>query len=294
MIRLQSVDPRALVGALALPAAPAASPAANYVAAQSEMNTLANAMELVYLDTGWLTTLENLNDVNNPNVGNDFDYILDGGGALVINPTTGQFRPQRLDIVSIPGFNGWQGPYVNYQNNRIDLPPVEYDLGSPLDPWGNPYRLYTPLGLADPISESITLEDYGDTFDRFMIVSYGPDGVPSDLDPPPRQIGGFTIQGQVISSVRLSPIPERRAQGYEVRIKGYGFGVEQGTGGVFVNSEPMTVESWTASLVTATVEELPPPEAAFELLSDGASVPSTFDGFLLEEAETSVEEWTLY
>jgi type II secretory pathway pseudopilin PulG len=95
----------------------------------------------------------------------------------------------------------WNGPY--HQPKRIyvggtleDLPNVEsLDADAirrdwPLDPWGNPYRFYSPIGIigteaakTDPsaleqegFSDGIlTTED--DRFDRYAIVSYGPDGL---------------------------------------------------------------------------------------------------------------------
>ncbi|MCX7048850.1 MAG: prepilin-type N-terminal cleavage/methylation domain-containing protein [Candidatus Sumerlaeota bacterium] len=73
----------------------------------------------------------------------------------------------------------------------------------PLDPWGNPYRFYSPIGLIGsmayidkriPASYATVLEDYrfGDgalttagyyRFSAFAIVSYGPDGAEGTLLP---------------------------------------------------------------------------------------------------------------
>lgn len=106
----------------------------------------------------------------------------------------------------------WDGPFIQYKRvwtgslYKPDNPQVlddsERALDWPLDPWGNPYLFYSPLGiigsqaaLDDPdvpySPDDLDNESFGDgrltqegeyEFDRFAIVSYGPNGVVSDGD----------------------------------------------------------------------------------------------------------------
>ena len=59
----------------------------------------------------------------------------------------------------------------------------------PLDPWGQPYRFYSPIGLIGSNASTSTpsswntnsfsdgrLTSSDDRFDRYAIVSFGPDG----------------------------------------------------------------------------------------------------------------------
>jgi len=93
-------------------------------------------------------------------------------------------------------YENWAGPFININRAaftdeiRISGNPgnqlVSFDF--PLDPWGNPYRLYSPLGVVGTgaLNEDFTnaytsFSDgqitYNDPnrFDRFAVVSYGPD-----------------------------------------------------------------------------------------------------------------------
>jgi prepilin-type N-terminal cleavage/methylation domain-containing protein len=81
----------------------------------------------------------------------------------------------------------WQGPYLNpqrvYDNDDIEFNQNKEDF--PLDPWGNPYRFYSPVGIVgsekseEPYSQSDfdgAISSLDDRFDRWAIVSWGPDG----------------------------------------------------------------------------------------------------------------------
>lgn len=120
------------------------------------------------------------------------EQVLNGGGTTPQIPLTrtGDGRVARM-------VQTWQGPFLNpkrvwYVGQTAGIP-TSGDLHQDLvlDPWGNPYRFYSDLGYvgtAGPSTvsnETITLGmDDGrqstqevDRFDRFAIVSYGPDGV---------------------------------------------------------------------------------------------------------------------
>jgi prepilin-type N-terminal cleavage/methylation domain-containing protein len=110
----------------------------------------------------------------------------------------------------------WAGPFINFQRVWLDEDVSNPDTGAgietilrrdwPLDPWGQPYRFYGPTGLlggddakdTDPDSWRTDLNaftgelphsrgvdahdlDAQKDFDRFAIVSYGPD---NEKDPP--------------------------------------------------------------------------------------------------------------
>lgn len=280
--------------ALALAAQPAGANDtrnANVAVAQSELATLRNAMALVHADTAYLTTLENLDDQRGTNSLRPWDGIDDGGGALVIQVGRGTFEPARVNLTNRPTGLDWQGPYVNFQSGRTDdeVNP-RYDVGSPLDPWGNPYLFFSPLGLLDPRAETVTLEYYGDDFGTYTIVSLGPDGVRSG-DDLAVSLGVGTVTVPVISSVRVRFAGDGRRAGYEVEVRGYSFGQDQGAveGSA---SGVLAVEEWTGTRITAFAGALPDPGETFTV-TPASGGPLEFTGYLVEDT-ASVEDWFLY
>lgn len=210
------------------------------VATELEMANLAEAMELAAIDTGYWTSIENLNDfiAFSPPV-HDFDDINDGGGTLVIDPATGRWRSQRKDLRNPP--LQWQGPYISFPAERVSVDGAGYDPGTLLDLWGQPYRLFTPLGLARPFEAMISLELYGDAFDRYAIVSLGPDGVKSGDDL-------IRLFGSPPTALAVSSLsPSRARLGASVRIRGWNFGASQGAGRILLNGRDAgPAQSWTA------------------------------------------------
>lgn len=110
----------------------------------------------------------------------------------------------------------WSGPFITWQRFWFDANSATYDgpsdpdyrdsddmfLDFPLDPWGNPYRFWSPIGIVgtgndedgadfdfeDPnvnfSNGRLTLgqdQDEADRFQRYAVVSFGRDGI-SDLD----------------------------------------------------------------------------------------------------------------
>jgi hypothetical protein len=110
----------------------------------------------------------------------------------------------------------WQGPFVNFHHffmgeaggmlktSIADSEPEEIRRDFPLDPWGQPYRIYSPVGITvnDPAATLITpntpenwnndstfnlemiqwpIDGAQDPYDRFAIVSFGPDQTPYTL-----------------------------------------------------------------------------------------------------------------
>jgi len=90
----------------------------------------------------------------------------------------------------------WGGPFLNphrvwMNNNEFEqLTSVEIRLDHPLDPWGQPYRFYSPIGLIGSSAQSTDSSTFNsasfangrlttidDRFDRFAVVSIGRDGL---------------------------------------------------------------------------------------------------------------------
>ncbi|MCX7011092.1 MAG: IPT/TIG domain-containing protein [Candidatus Sumerlaeota bacterium] len=206
--------------------------------AEQEMAVLTDAEETVLLDTGFYTTIENLDDLiayyplNNP-----FDDINDQGGTRVLDPDTGRWTPDRKDLRNPP--MQWMGPYVVFQPSRITLDGAGYDPGTLLDPWGRPYYLFTPLGLARPVEGTITLELYGDRFDRYAVVSLGPDGVMSGDDL-------FRFFGSAPTRLAVSSLtPSSSPVGQPATIRGYHFGASQGASRILLDGREIgAADSW--------------------------------------------------
>jgi prepilin-type N-terminal cleavage/methylation domain-containing protein len=173
---------------------------AKKAAAMADMQMIANAMKECESDTGYIFFFEDLNDmpVTTPA----------GSDTLNANVTTRNkvYDPAQvsntlytiLDDAPDAGINNWKGPYVSY-NHGIDSKTGGLKDGiidMPTDPWGKPYRLYVPQGqihwfdgttgtwpqvtggyyaLAPDniIIDPLTVKP----FDRFAIVSDGPNGV---------------------------------------------------------------------------------------------------------------------
>jgi len=149
--------------------------------AKAEEKAIADAERQCEIDTGYFVTLRALDD--EPGIGSSIQggitqYKIEsellGGGYFAID-TDGSFNTG-----SIFPYANWKGPYINYQNIDTTGSPISLsNYGSPIDPWGHPYRLFTPLILTNPgIINNQTETNYTGLFDRMAIVSYGKDGQP--------------------------------------------------------------------------------------------------------------------
>jgi hypothetical protein len=291
---------------------------ARRTAALSDMTTLRDAEIIVQVDTNYYTSLENLNDLPGINTIEPRDGIQDQGGAWMLDPATGDWLPTRQDLDQSPFI--WKGPYVNFQREAGD-DGAGYDPGTPLDPWGRPYLLFSPLGLARPTIPSITLEFYGDEFGRWYIVSLAADGVRSEDD-----LGvafGSSPFRTVISSAQVSGPTgiataefssevgtgsnldgsERRietgtVQGtWALRIRGYNFGASQETSAVILDGDELTdpASSWTGVEIVQPLPAEPVPGTHGIRVRVGSTTTDEFQ-FLYAGAETKVPEstWALY
>lgn len=277
-----------LLPALALATIAGATPAGDQdkalpTAALLEMNNMATAMEMFYIDHGLFTTLENLDDGPFIPAGRPWQYINDGGGALVFNPLNGVLFRQFFPPETYPG------PYISsYADHRIEGPDGDYDLGTPLDPWGTPYYFYSPLGLIEPRTDSISLRYHGDAFDRYTIVSHGPSGQPGG-DDLIHQFG-LTITVATISSARVEAPPGKDAA-YRIRIRGYNLGAGQGEGEVLFDGEPsgLSVLEWAPQEVLAEAPTPPEEGTGISLRLDSGAETRTVP--LLGLEETRVGNW---
>lgn len=221
---------------------------AEEIVALSEMQTLAEAEQWVYLDTRCFVSLENLDDISVWGFNPTYNFIGDGGGTPVIDPATARFAPERRDLLNTMW--AWQGPYVSYQRSRTDWQNIfGYDVGTPLDPWGNPYYLFTPAGLVRP-PMGITLESYADQFDRYTIVSYGPDGQPGGDDD---LFYSFGYPPTVL--VFTSIVPQSVSVGESITIRGYNMGAAGGNVDVLFNGVAVTdgFTTWTSHVIKKTI-----------------------------------------
>lgn len=186
---------------------------AKYAIARAEVRNIAEAQQQVAIIHGFYVPIHILNNIPNRtnNLGgasssrDDFNNHGDLANVFVIDatiPLSDQTGAQQLALSSSDARvermrNEWQGPFLNPQRVRRvgeDLAANNtgiFHLDFVVDPWGTPYRLYTDLGetggsLPTGIDTQITITDdnlqvssassEADRFDRFAIVSFGPDG----------------------------------------------------------------------------------------------------------------------
>ncbi len=222
------------------------------VAALADMGTLRDALDMVFIDTGYYVSLETLNDLStSPTLA--YDYIDYTGGARVLFPNKGLFQAARVDLLPT-----WNGPYVNFQPGTTQLGLTPYDQGTPLDPWGNPYYFFSPLGLIRGDSGTVTNELYGDQFDRYAIVSLGQDGTMSGDDliiTFGTGVSGLSLSSingsDVAKSAPPSPTVYTVLHDKTITLKGYFFGASQGGSKVWFGSTELTpVGSWSDTSIT--------------------------------------------
>jgi hypothetical protein len=284
-----------LIGAAVLSVHHARGEPPKGVAPRIELSSLELALEIFAVDTGYYVALEALNDLDVTPTNPPYDYIY-YNDLRVVDINKGLFSPLVFSMTNpLPG---WFGPYATYQPGKTQIGPSPYDEGSPLDPWGRPYYFFTPLGLVRGDTGAITLELYGDQFDRYTLVSLGPDGVVSNDD-------GIRQFGTGVSSLSLSSIsgPDVfhlnyrtgtvfvAANGATLTLKGYFFGSSQGTSKVRFGAVELTdVTSWSSSYITVN---LPLSAVGTELVTVqvGAAVSN---GLQLTVNANSALDWEIY
>ncbi len=277
---------------------PSASPTADEnsrAIALVEMQTMANAMEIFFLDTNYYSTLENLDDTRGPAPPDrPWQFIGEGGGTLVISPFEGDVLPNRVNLLT--GLFQYQGPYITYQQNRMDGADSEYDPGTPLDPWGNPYYFYTPLGLLEPRQERITQRDYGDIFDRYTIVSFGPDGIQSSSDIIYQFGGGIQVATISVGIFRSIVDEGDRDQDVAVlEIRGYNLGENTGQAAILINNQEIqpTITQWSSTDIEATLDFMPTSGDTLRVRIQSGIETRTVE-LINEDEATTIGNWELF
>jgi len=182
---------------------------ARVATAHLEVRELAQAMEACGITHGRYVPLQVLNDLPGTTAqqgsGNS-DVIQDETALDAINfdlatqqLTNFAISNPLLSITStdprtVTMVKNWAGPFINFQRVYVPVghtPNTVNKSDFPLDPWGNPYRFYSPIGIIgstnniEPYAQSdfdgaLTTQD--DRFDRWAIVSWGPDGQSDTLN----------------------------------------------------------------------------------------------------------------
>ena len=127
-------------------------------------------------DTGFFVSLNKLDDVFDSGVsgpapgpdGDLTDYLPYPKMGAIDPQTGGHFE---IDAGTPRGrrfYESWNGPYINFIKD-------EDKDDRPEDPWGGEYELYTSQGRSNS-STSFTVLDPS-PFDRFVLVSSGPNGL---------------------------------------------------------------------------------------------------------------------
>ena len=183
--------------------------------AMAECREIAMAEEQCAMIHGFYVPFQILDDLPHPrNLSLQGDTIRNepDGTILLINPlirpedqrgsqlvlSTASGNPRVRDMI-----DHWAGPFINYQRvytgnqdpkdpNFINTTEVRLDF--PLDPWGQPYRFYSPLGIigsnalnTDLTNLTFSFSDGSLTtnddrnFQRYAVVSFGRDNHPETL-----------------------------------------------------------------------------------------------------------------
>ena len=282
----------ALLSVLLLLAATSAT--AQSAIALSEMQTIAQGLDTCNIDTTYYVVPEALDDTSNSSSNPLYNYISDQGGAFVIVPDWGYFKPTRVNLLI--AFNHWSGPYLTYQPARVQVGTTPYDQGSPLDQWGTPYLLYSPLGLLRGDTGTVTLDYYADTFDRYTLVSLGPDGVKSNDDI--IYAFGAGIRATALSSARAASASVGSAAlsvspGTPIVVRGMNLGSTQAGGKVMWGSTDLTnVTSWGNREIAVTLPANL--QGAANLTMQRGAFTSNALSLTITVPVTAVVEWSLY
>lgn len=229
----------ALLATIAVPVAIKRMQQGKVATAREEVATLARGEESVAITHGFyvpLQVLDNLaidfaiRDNETDDLQNEFGANLQLISAEIRILDQLGFQPllrRSLNPAVDAMINSWAGPFVEFhryfigggfeegassQSARLNQTQVRRDF--PLDPWGSPYRLYSPIGITGspigittPISNlnqidtdsfsngNITQQD--DRFDRMAVVSFGPDTT-SDQTTTSGGVAGFPLLGDDI------------------------------------------------------------------------------------------------
>lgn len=258
------------------------------------MLTLAQGLDTCAIDTSYYVALEALDDTTNSNSNPAYNYINDQGGTFVIIPGWGYFKPARVNLIT--AFNHWNGPYLTYQPANIQTATTPYDQGSPLDPWGNPYYFFSPFGLLRGDTGTVTLDLYGDYFDRYTLVSLGPDGIKSGDDVLYPFGGGITATA--LSSIRAATSQTGSSSlnitgGSQIIVRGFNLGSTQSGGRLMWGAQELTnVTSWGNREIAVTLPTAT--QGTANLTMQRGTFTSNALSLTVTVAPAAVEEWQLF
>lgn len=194
-----------LLVAVAIPVYSGKNSQSKLDAARREVEQLAAAEATAAKSTGYYVPFQMLDDMP-VREGARTDRTDDIGNAssgirLIVpgTPAEEQIGKQAgLDALSA-GKVKWDGPFFEskrvftgaagnaFDGTKLDGPAIRRDY--PLDPWGQPYRLYSAAGIVGTgatktAAEDLAKDEFSDgvltkddpRFDRYAVVSYGADG----------------------------------------------------------------------------------------------------------------------
>lgn len=211
-----------LLATLAIPVVINRAAQAKFSVAKAEVEALAKGEDMAGLIHGYYVPLQLLDNIPFDNTSSrdairtdDLrnesanPFLIDIGLSVSFQYSGGN-QPQLLDTSPLRLVRletEWSGPFTQWQRafkSANTYPSPTYERRDfPLDPWGNPYRLYSPLGItgsiagttsAFPLSFGVIdndsfsngqLTNSDDRFDRFVVISFGPDGLSDGLTPDP-------------------------------------------------------------------------------------------------------------
>ncbi len=180
---------------------------ARETAAIKDLEAIAQAQAQVAIDIGYFVRLYVLDDTTGTDtIGTGPGDIIDGFQDEVAHQNAGNFddifinstydnplasgrqEPDGRRIRDrILALKSWKGPYLNasrkagWQAPDLILDPP-YSWGVPVDPWGNPYILFTQFGRMEELQGigAMEITPADKVFDRPTILSLGPDGLRGD------------------------------------------------------------------------------------------------------------------
>lgn len=286
----------ALAFALALPCS-----AARAQLTLVEMSNLATALQSCAITNQFYVSLESLDDLTVSIF--DINDIDTGGGTFVMRPEVGLFEGARRTAPEFPG-GGWQGPYATFQIGTVNPDADIYDLGSPLDLFGNPYFFFSPHGLIRGDTGVVTQELYGDAFDRYTLVSLGPDIIQSADDIFFQFNGGVTeasistVAGPSVTTINQGAAGSRYTAIHNTAgtIRGYAFGAVQGGSQLMFGSLDLTanITAWSDTAVSFTFPlDVNEPGDLFLII--GASPTNVLPVLIrVPGGLNAAQSWTLY
>jgi type II secretory pathway pseudopilin PulG len=216
-----------LLATMAVPVAVTRINQSRFSIARAEVQAFAQAEEMAAATHGFYFPLQVLDDTLAPDDILQFNWddlrneeenllIIDANVPVLDQFNNGQLNKELEETNPDPRiqqlFRDWQGPFIQphrvfigggfespTQGQQVDpiLTREQAIRDHPLDPWGRPYRLFSPLGIVGsergknpqdtpPTNAELFQPNFSDgtlrvdaprRFDRWAVVSFGPNGV---------------------------------------------------------------------------------------------------------------------